>query len=1083
MTTAQEPSRPPSATATWAAFVSYSPGDLSDAEALVTGLDRRGIRCFLDREADLQEDALLAALRESTSGLELIGAAGLEGWGRLDLRAMLERIGRSDLPVVPVLLPKAPPQVGLPDWLREREWIDLRGREIDDFAIDTVASALMRTETGPRTATFSQAALTALTLAATMLGEETAPDEPSLRAAALLGALMASAVSTMAPTTGDVVRLVLSRQSDGRGPVETLLAAASSAGLHPIPDPVPTPMDVEALGATPAAPLIGDAFEAQRRTAGGIVDLRHVLATGADGGVPAGVLEELGVSMEELHAEWRASIRRTWPNESSEGWDALLRERLGGRVFELAGGFSADAVDPTTAIPIERDQLGVRPYVTMLASLIADSHTPMPLSIGLFGDWGSGKSYFMGLLRGQVETLAKSRSAGYCKDIRQIGFNAWHYADTNLWASLAEEIFEQLAGPRNPVVEQRKALEEQLIEKRNARVELEAAVLRADKETARLRLEVDQAASARRRSALDVLRAAAQTKTGRDKLDAAWKSLGVKNEADQARRLASELRSVSSENEPSRRILRKFGVPAIASATLIVIIAGIAAFALRSWFTGGGLAAVATLLGAAFVIVRRVVSGLETVRAVAAEMQDAPDAPELKKLHEAEAHQQVVQAQLDEVVSASAGLGRELADLSPGRRLYSFVTGRAEDQAYRTHLGLISTIRKDFQQLVALMNEWRARADKDEKTPLPIDRIVLYIDDLDRCSSQQVVDVLQAVHLLLAFELFVVVVGVDPRWLLRSVQTQYAELLTSPAVDQSGRWEASPQDYLEKIFNIPFALPHMRKDSFGQLLRSLAGEDESKRRGSPALDRAPVSTDDSAASEPGETDGRTEGSGTERTGDAIIAEPESGITRGIPTAEMRPMTADELKLLAALGPLVDTPREAKRLVNLYRMIRATRDLSTASGFLGDEQQPGEYQAVAILLGMVSAHGWLLNDVLYAPPRPDEGVLGGLLSREPTTRWAAFVADAEPRKDGAGVYRNAITGELGPRTMQAWRAIHTGLTGPTALVTLAGLDAFQTWAPKVVRFSFIHSLYGVGAEVSPTILHRSGDREAGPADMG
>ena len=47
---------------------------------------------------------------------------------------------------------------------------------------------------------------------------------------------------------------------------------------------------------------------------------------------------------------------------------------------------------------------------------------------------------------------------------------------------------------------------------------------------------------------------------------------------------------------------------------------------------------------------------------------------------------------------------------------------------------------------------------------------MLYIDDLERCEPDQVVQVLQAVHLLLAMELFVVVVGVDPRWLLRSLQ-------------------------------------------------------------------------------------------------------------------------------------------------------------------------------------------------------------------------------------------------------------------------------------------------------------------------
>jgi hypothetical protein len=58
----------------------------------------------------------------------------------------------------------------------------------------------------------------------------------------------------------------------------------------------------------------------------------------------------------------------------------------------------------------------------------------------------------------------------------------------------------------------------------------------------------------------------------------------------------------------------------------------------------------------------------------------------------------------------------------------------------------------------------RATADHfdDGRPPPTLSRIVLYIDDLDRCPEKLVVEVLRAVHLLLAFDLFVCVVAVDP---------------------------------------------------------------------------------------------------------------------------------------------------------------------------------------------------------------------------------------------------------------------------------------------------------------------------------
>jgi hypothetical protein len=103
-----------------------------------------------------------------------------------------------------------------------------------------------------------------------------------------------------------------------------------------------------------------------------------------------------------------------------------------------------------------------------------------------------------------------------------------------------------------------------------------------------------------------------------------------------------------------------------------------------------------------------------------------------------------------------------------------FVNKRVGSDDYRKHLGMAALIRSDFEQLSQLVAEYNERADaKDDDIPdnqgkRTINRIVLYIDDLDRCPPERVVKVLQAVHLLLAFPLFVVVVAVDARWLAQS---------------------------------------------------------------------------------------------------------------------------------------------------------------------------------------------------------------------------------------------------------------------------------------------------------------------------
>jgi hypothetical protein len=96
------------------------------------------------------------------------------------------------------------------------------------------------------------------------------------------------------------------------------------------------------------------------------------------------------------------------------------------------------------------DRLNLGRDVEMLASVVLAEQTPLPLARGLFGDWGSGKSFFMAMLHERVEALAELKKQDrpeaepFCSNIKQIHFNAWHYVDGNLWASLAATIFDGL---------------------------------------------------------------------------------------------------------------------------------------------------------------------------------------------------------------------------------------------------------------------------------------------------------------------------------------------------------------------------------------------------------------------------------------------------------------------------------------------------------------------------------------------------------------------------------------------------------------------------------------------------------------
>ena len=99
------------------------------------------------------------------------------------------------------------------------------------------------------------------------------------------------------------------------------------------------------------------------------------------------------------------------------------------------------------------DRLSRLGEATALADLVLSTSARPPMAVGLFGEWGEGKSYFLRMVKQQVTAIADANPVYAYRHVRQIDFNAWHYAETDLWASLVSEIFTQLAAPRDARVD------------------------------------------------------------------------------------------------------------------------------------------------------------------------------------------------------------------------------------------------------------------------------------------------------------------------------------------------------------------------------------------------------------------------------------------------------------------------------------------------------------------------------------------------------------------------------------------------------------------------------------------------------
>src|SRR6266545_1164929 len=174
-------------------------------------------------------------------------------------------------------------------------------------------------------------------------------------------------------------------------------------------------------------------------------------------------------------------------------------------------------------------------------------------------------------------------------------------------------------------------------------------------------------------------------------------------------------------------------------------------------------------------------------------------------------------------------------------------------------------------------------------------RVVVFIDDLDRCSSEKVMEILQAINLILAdaeLQLFVIL-GIDTGMIYRAIERHYRDEVADLRLPGT-----FPADYLRKIIQLNFHLPPIAKERRASLLAGLF---------SPSA-RVTTAANDSDRSRSGVR--------TLRWDRAALGSPFAVTYRYVED------TPAELNAFMELQDfLADNPRELKRLVNVHRFVK------------------------------------------------------------------------------------------------------------------------------------------------------------------
>jgi KAP family P-loop domain len=177
-------------------------------------------------------------------------------------------------------------------------------------------------------------------------------------------------------------------------------------------------------------------------------------------------------------------------------------------------------------------------------------------------------------------------------------------------------------------------------------------------------------------------------------------------------------------------------------------------------------------------------------------------------------------------------------------------------------------------------------------------RLVVYIDDLDRCSENKIMELLQAINLILADCEFFVFVGMDTEMIYRAIKSNYKEFTDRFA-----------DNYLSKIIQISFHLPDTKlqtRTGYLRTLFSLASRLE--------LDRQAI-TSGGPVTPPLEEQNATTSS--------ALPYDLTQLLRIVPV-QIREAedTAHELQAFSDYCDFIDdNPREIKRLINIHRLIK------------------------------------------------------------------------------------------------------------------------------------------------------------------
>jgi formylglycine-generating enzyme required for sulfatase activity len=132
---------------------------------------------------------------------------------------------------------------------------------------------------------------------------------------------------------------------------------------------------------------------------------------------------------------------------------------------------------------------------------------------------------------------------------------------------------------------------------------------------------------------------------------------------------------------------------------------------------------------------------------------------------------------------------------------------------------------KIYVEQVRSLEQFQEKFSNLVKSYIAPKRLVVFIDDLDRCLPEKAIEVLEAIKLFLDAEQCVFVLGLDQEVIARGIEMKYKEFGAKQDGDSAQqKFTIEGVRYLEKIIQLPFQIPPVEQNDMGDFVHGLSAD-------------------------------------------------------------------------------------------------------------------------------------------------------------------------------------------------------------------------------------------------------------------